>query len=110
MNKRPLDVTILAWLLIATGIGAAAFHLSNAIHSHDEFWMALVQMTAVVAGIFLLRRQNWARWLALAWIGFHVAISFGHPAQELIVHSLLLVAFAVILFRSAARGYFATAG
>lgn len=109
MNKRPLDVTILAWLLIATGIGAAAFHLNNAIHSHDEIWMALVQMTAVIAGIFLLRRQNWARWLALAWIGFHVVISFGHPAQEWIVHSLLLVAFAIILFRSAARGYFAAA-
>jgi len=110
MNKRPLDVTILAWLLIATGLGAAALHLSDAMHSHDELWMAAVQMTAVVAGIFLLRRQNWARWLALAWMGFHVAISIGNPIQQIVVHSMLLVAFAIILFRSAARGYFASAG
>lgn len=72
--------------------------------------MAAVQLTAVVAGIFLLRRQNWARWLALAWMGFHVAISIGNPIQQLVVHSLLLVAFAIILFRGAARGYFASAG
>lgn len=107
MKRRPLDLTLLAWLLIATGVAASAFHLSNAIHLHAEVWMALVQMTAVIAGIFLLRGHNWARWLALAWMAFHVAISIGHPLQQLLVHSLLLVGFAVILLRKSARMYFA---
>lgn len=106
MKKRPISVTVLAWLLILTGAVAAGFHWSQALHDHNEIWMGLVQVTALVAGVFLLRGQNWARWLAMAWIAFHVAISFGHPMQQLIVHSLLLVVFAVVLFARNARGYF----
>ena len=31
-------------------------------------------------------RQNWARWLALAWIIFHVGLSLFHPIGELAFH------------------------
>ena len=33
---------------------------------------------AIVCGVFLLRGHNWARWLALAWIAFHVVLSAFH--------------------------------
>jgi len=37
-------------------------------------WVCLLSLAAVIAGAGLLRGYNWARWLALAWIAFHVAI------------------------------------
>jgi hypothetical protein len=59
-----------------------------------------------VSGIFLLRGQNWARWLALAWIVFHVALSAFHPLRELAVHVVLCAFIALVLFRPAAGRYF----
>ncbi|UWZ82131.1 hypothetical protein [Occallatibacter riparius] len=72
----------------------------------DAFLAAAVNVLGLVAGFFVLRGRNWARWLAVAWMAFHVAISFGHPPQELIVHSTLLVLFAYGLFRADARSWF----
>lgn len=106
MKTRPLTVTVLAWLLILTGVVAAGFHLSGAAKDINEVWIALVQLAAVIAGIFLLRGQNWARWLALAWMAFHVAISIKEPVEQLVVHSLLLFVFAYLLYRRDARAYF----
>ncbi len=36
----------------------------------------------------MLRGSNWARWLALAWIAFHVFLSFLHSWQQVLVHCL----------------------
>jgi hypothetical protein len=56
----------------------------------------------------MLRGHNWARWLAVAWMAFHVAISFPE-ISKLAIHSLLLVAIAWLLFRSDARAWFRSA-
>jgi hypothetical protein len=103
-RKRPFAVLVIACLYIAVGgIGFVA-------HFHDfrqpEFlWIELTELLAVLAGIFMLRGHNWARWLAVAWMAFHVAISFPVPRQ-IAVHSLFLAAIALLLFRPAARTYF----
>lgn len=110
MKKRPLPVTILSWVLIATGVGGLTLSGVDmrAQHTvgHGLIWIALVRLLAVVAGAFMLRGWNWARWLAIAWIAFHVAISGFDSLQALIIHSLLLVVFAYFLFRAQARQYF----
>ncbi len=54
----------------------------------------------------MLRGHNWARWLALAWIAFHVVLSAFHALAELAVHSLFCAIMAYFLFRPAANGYF----
>ena len=54
----------------------------------------------------MLRGQNWARWLAVAWMAFHVAISVFHPLRELAIHVVFLVLIAWILFRPGATRYF----
>ena len=41
--------------------------------------ITVIGVAAVVAGVFMLRGRNWARWLALAWMASHVAISVFHP-------------------------------
>lgn len=108
---RPVSVTIVAWIYILAGIGGIAAHISefNARHplDSDSIMALIVRILAIVAGAFMLRGSNWARWLAIAWIAFHVLLSAFHPVRELVVHCVLFAVFAYLLFRSAATAYFA---
>ena len=54
----------------------------------------------------MLRAFNWARWLAMAWIAFHVVLSFFHAWPEMAVHGVIFVAFAYFLFRPEANAFF----
>ena len=51
-------------------------------------------------------REGWARWLAIAWIAFHLVISIFHTKQGILVHAVVLIAFCVLLFLPAANRYF----
>jgi hypothetical protein len=110
MNQRPLSVTIISLVLIATGAIGLGFHLTGFRaqnpFQYDVVWTALVCLIAIVCGVYLLRASNWARWLSLAWIVFHVILSFFHSWFELGVHILVCAAFAYILFRPRANKYF----
>ena len=108
MNKRPVLVTILAWLLIAMGAIGIAYH-SREFKSTppSEYLLVLfVRLLAIVCGAFLLRGKGWARWLAMAWIAFHVVLSYFHSMEEVALHLVVLVVFAVVLFLPAANRYF----
>ena len=108
--KRPLSVIIISLLMIATGVVTTVFHGMEAIKerslAYDSILAVLVSVLAVVAGAFLLRAQNWARWLTIAWLAFHVILSAFHIVRELVMHSLLLAVIAFFLFRPAANRYF----
>jgi uncharacterized membrane protein len=110
MNKRPITVTILACVLIATGVASLTFHVPDFKASHSLLsgfvLPSLVRILAIVSGVFLLRGSNWARWLALAWIAFHVAISFFDSLQKVAVHSLIFLLFGYLLLRPEATAYF----
>ncbi len=109
MKKRPITVTILSWLLVAAGAVGLVYHLSELrtqTFSTEILWISSVRVLAIVAGVFMLRSADWARWLALAWIAFHVVISALHSVQQTIVHALLLALFAYFLLRQDARSYF----
>lgn len=110
MNPRPLSVTLLALLLIAAGAVGLVYHFSELDPGHllqnDAFWVELVRVLAIVAGIFMLRGRNWARSLAMAWVAFHVVISFGHSWTQLAMHILVFVVFGFFLFRPRANEYF----
>jgi hypothetical protein len=110
MNKRPLVVTVLSCLLVAAGAIGLVYHLSEfkSLHPfpYEILLVCLVRLLAIVSGVFMLRGDNWARWLAVAWIAFHVVVSFFHSLGEVVVHGVLLALFAYGLFRSDAAGYF----
>ena len=110
MAKRPLFITLLGLLLIASGTVGLVYHFSELNPHHllqnDALWVELVRVLAIVAGIFLLRGRNWARWLAMVWIAFHVVISFWHPWSQLAMHVAVFAVFAFFLFRPAATRYF----
>jgi hypothetical protein len=110
MKKRPLTVLIIGCLFIATGAIGLVYHLadfkiSKPVES-ELVWISLVRLLAIVIGIFILLGKNWARWLALAWIAFHVAISFLHSIQQVVFHAVLLVLIAYFLYRPEVRAYF----
>src|SRR5215472_7021520 len=57
-------------------------------------------------GVFLLRGQNWARWVAVAWVALHVIVSVLNTFHGIVVHSLLFILIAWLLFRPEAARYF----
>jgi len=110
MNKRPLPVTILACVYIAMGAVGFVYHLpelhANNALQFDGVWIELVRLLAVVAGVFMLRGQDWARWLALAWIAFHVVVGALHSVQQFAIHALFCAVIAWFLFRPEATRFF----
>lgn len=111
MRKQPVSITFLAVLLLLVGAVTFVYHLSKFRPSQESVWdlaaILLVCAVAAVSGAFLLRASNWARWLAIVWMAFHVGISAFDSWQKTALHGILLAIFTYILFRPAARAYFA---
>jgi hypothetical protein len=111
MTKRPLSVTIIAWIFIAAGIVGIAYHATE-INIHDllgnDVLLALfVRLLAIVGGIFLLRRINWGRSLLIVWLAYHVVLSYFHSLPQMLMHAALLAVIAYFLFRPNVNAYFA---
>lgn len=111
LSQRPISVTSMAWIFIAVGIAMFSFHVPELRELHwDTFLIELVELLAVVAGVFMLRQKNWARWLALAWMAFHVAITAVPPFHGLVVHAVIFAGITHLLLRSDAARYFSGPG
>ncbi len=107
MTKRPVSITILGWIFIAAGSVGLIYHFRELTpFSSEALWISLVRLIAIVAGIFLLRGQDWARWLALLWMAFHVVVSIFHSWSQVAMHALFLIVIAWLLFRPVATAYF----
>jgi hypothetical protein len=105
--KRPISVTIIACVYLAVGTLAFVYHFRELLSlQRDSVSIELTEFLAVVSGAFMLRGHNWARWLALAWIAFHVILSVFESDHGLAIHGLLSVVIAWILFRPEAARYF----
>ena len=104
-SKRPLSILILACAYLGIGIIGFVFHFRD-FRQPDGLWIELTEFLAILSGVFLLRGRNWARWLALAWITFHVVLSIFHSFREVAIHSLFFAAIAWFLFRPEAGRYF----
>jgi hypothetical protein len=106
-KRRPVSVLVVAGLYVAVGtVGFVAhFPTLSAMH-RDDVLIELTELVALVAGVYLLRGQNWARWLTMAWIAFHVGISLLDGIQPVVIHCVLCIGIAWGLFHSAANEYF----
>jgi hypothetical protein len=105
--KRPISVTIVACLYLAVGTLAFVYHFRELLsHQPDSVGMEVAELLAIVSGAFMLRGRNWARWLAFAWIAYHVILSLFDLMHGLAIHVLLCAVIAWILFRPEAAGYF----
>ncbi len=107
--KRPFAITVLGWLFVAIGVVTLAMDVHFvAGHgwSRDEALILPVHALAVVAGAFMLRGADWARWLAVLWVAFHVAITVFNAWRGFAFHAILFAGIAVLLFRADARAWF----
>jgi hypothetical protein len=116
MKDRPLSITIISWLFIIFGaialvsglfplMGASTAQLVADFKSH---WMVHFSRLAQMAGgLFMLRGQNWARWLLVVWMAFHVVISVLHSFTQVAIHVGIFSVILFFLFRKPASEYFA---
>jgi hypothetical protein len=90
-------------------VGAMGFvyHFRQAIPlNRDGVLIEFTALLALLSGVFLFRGHNWARWLALAWMGFHVILTAFVPLVPFLLHCVFFAAIAWILLRPPARQYF----
>lgn len=109
-NARPRSVTVIGWLFIAAGVVGLVYHATALERSgpldYEAVWVLLLRLLAVIGGAFLLRGADWARWLVLAWIAYHVVLSAFHSWSDTAVHAVLLAGVAFLLLRPEAWAYF----
>ena len=104
--KRPYEVTVAGWLFMLIGILNTAWHLWKGAF---DLWMVpilVLTVSAIVAGVFLLRGARWARWLALAWIAFHVVVSALDSVSAALPHIVLLLVVGYVLLGPPTRQYY----
>lgn len=104
MKAKPA-VFAIAVLYIAVGLGGFVGHFPRHWQAEDVL-IEVTELVAITCGVFLLRRKNWARWLALAWMALHVAISFPVVSQ-VAIHLSFFIVIAWVLFRPGMRSHFA---
>ena len=103
--RRPVPVLVVACLFLAVGI-IGGFHHIHDLRQPDGILTEFTEALAILAGAFMLRGSNCARWLALAWMTFHVVLSAFGALRELAIHSLILAGIAWLLFLPQSRRYF----
>ena len=104
--KRPIPVTILGYSFIVAGLLGLAYHLSDRPLDRWVALISLIRIIVVVGGVFMLKGRNWARWLMLGWLAFHVGVSAFHSLSDCIAHAVLLLAVAYFLLTPLDSQYF----
>jgi hypothetical protein len=112
MKARPVLITILGWMLLLVGALEFAEHAAKIRWplTADGVGVPLFELVILACGVFLLRGQAWARWLAVAWVGFHVIVSSLHSAVAGILHGLIFLTFAWLMFRPEVNAWFRREG
>lgn len=102
VTRRPLSIIIISLLFILLGVITLVHAAVELINTSDRLtdlkshWMIYVSgMAAVVGGTFLFKGHNWARWLLVVWMAFHIVVGALHGVLPLLTH---VVIFSVILF------------
>jgi hypothetical protein len=82
MRRRPIVVTVISIVLVIAGAAGLIYHgrelWDSSVPWYETVTIALVRVLAIVAGVFMLRGRNWARWLAVLWMAFHAVLSIFH--------------------------------
>ncbi|HLO59530.1 MAG TPA: hypothetical protein VK179_12360 [Bacteroidales bacterium] len=110
MKKPPVPVLLVAVLFIFAGIMGVVYHWRDfndpQMGLNESLLAVAIRVLAVICGILLLLRFNWSRWLAVAWLLYHVILSAFHSTSELLVHIAFLIAVSLLLFLPSSGAYF----
>jgi hypothetical protein len=100
IGRRPIPVLIVTGAYLAVGVIGFVVHWRDLLANPSEgMWIELTELVAAITAVFLFRRRSWARWLAVAWIAFHVVLSAFGNVRELVMHAVLAVVITWLLFR-----------
>lgn len=103
--RRPIPVLVIACLFLLVGSVAFVFHFRQILQPNG-IWIEVTEALAIVAGAFMLQGRNWARWLAVMWMIFHVILSAFGALHELAIHMVILAIITWLLFLPESRRYF----
>ena len=115
MNLRPRSITIISWIFIVFGGIALLTGLLPDVNTNaaqriaelkGHWFVHVLRIVQVLCGVFMLSGFNWARWLLVVWMGFHVILSALHSPFQLLVHTLIFAIILYFLFRPPASAYF----
>jgi hypothetical protein len=106
--KPPLSVTIISFVFMIAGVSGIIYHSEDLKNLPDVTvaWVLFVRLLAVAAGWFAFRGKTWARWLLVAWIVYHVIVSFYHTVPQALVHVLMTALTVLAFFNKKANAYF----
>jgi hypothetical protein len=108
--KRPLAVTIIGWLFIVSGAVGIIYHFNELNIGdplfNDAILILFVRLLAIIGGVLVLRKAGIGRWLLVAWMGYHVVLSYFHPMSELIMHAILWIGISIALFHPRVTEFF----
>jgi hypothetical protein len=114
VEKRPWSIVVIGLLFIVLGT-LTLIHAAWGLVSTQErltdlqhHWMIyLSAVAAIVGGAFLIKGQNWARWLLVAWMAFHIVVGALHGIGPLLTHVVIFSVILFFLFRRPASSYLA---
>lgn len=118
--RIPPSIRVIGWIFIAVGVVSmlkdlwplltpdAARQLAklkaDGLADLGPAWTS--RLLAIVGGAGVLHGRNWARWLLVAWMAFHIGLSMLHSVSELLVHAVIFTPLLFLLFRRSAEPYF----
>ena len=107
MKRRPLSITIISWIFIAFGSIALLSGVLPLADLKSHWYIHLSRILQIVAGVFMLYGRNWARWLLVVWIAFHIVVGALNGVVTLLMHIVIFSVVLFFVFRRDANTYFA---
>ena len=105
--RPPIPVLIVAIAYLAVGVIGFVAHFHDSLGAPSEgVWIELTELIAAVTGVYLFLGRNWARWLAVAWIAFHIVLSAFGNVRELVMHVIMAALIVWLLFRPGSARWF----
>ncbi len=118
--RRPAVITVVGWLFIVVGTTGLVRDFwplftpdvaeqiaklkADGLADLGPAWTS--SLLAIIGGAGLLRGHNWARWLLLAWMVFHIGLSLVHSWSSLLMHTAIFAPITYLLFRHGSQSYF----
>ncbi|HET9145961.1 MAG TPA: hypothetical protein VFN81_07735 [Sphingomicrobium sp.] len=126
MTKRPVSLTVIAWILIVLGLfglyGAATLG-SNPMAAKmlaqspvplvvNQLWSALGAVVGFIVAYGIFKGQPWSRVLYVVWSIIQILVGlYISPMKALLVVSVIvLVVFCIFLFSEKANDWFSARG
>ena len=110
MKKAPIPVIVVSVLFIVAGSVGFVYHFKELFAPNTQLneilWIQFVRVLAIVCGLLLLLSVNQARWLAIAWLLYHVVIGAFHSTMQMISHIVLLLFVVVLLYLPKSSAFF----